>query len=80
MTFYKQKKTNTFKKEEQIVWRNTSHEKEFNPLRLWYGIISIGNKNFIVEYESKFRSECEAIFQEEARLAKGQLTYLGVYK
>jgi hypothetical protein len=80
MSFYKQKKTNTFKKEEQIQWKNASHEAEFSPLKLWYGIIDIGNKSFVVEYESKFRSEVEAIFAEEARLAKGHLTYLGVYK
>jgi hypothetical protein len=81
MTFYKNKRNNnSFKEEHQIIWKNVTHEAAFNPLKLWYGIITIGNKNFKVEYESKFRSEVEAIFQEEARLAKGELTYLGVYK
>jgi hypothetical protein len=80
MGFYRQKSNNTFKKEDQLVWKNASHEKTFEPMRLWYGIITIGNRNFKVEYESKFRSEVEAIFSEEARLSHGELTYLGVYK
>jgi hypothetical protein len=80
MTFYKKKNNGTFKKEDQIKWKNTTHEASFQPLKLWYGIINIGNKSFKVEYESKFRSEVEAIFSEKARLAHGELTYLGVYK
>jgi hypothetical protein len=80
MTFYKKKSNGTFKKEDQIKWKNESPEKTFSPLKLWYGIINIGNKSFKVEYESKFRSEVEAIFSEQARLAHGELTYLGVYK
>jgi hypothetical protein len=82
MAFYKQKKqgNNTFKKEDQLVWKNTTHEANFNPMKNWYGIIDIGNKSYTVEYQSKFRSEVAAIFEEEARLSKGKLTYIGVYK
>lgn len=76
----KQYKNNGFKKEDQIVWKNSSPEKTFEPMKLWYGIIDIGNKSYKVEYESKFRSEVDAIFSEEARLAHGKLTYIGVYK
>jgi hypothetical protein len=80
MAFYRQKKTSTFKKEDQIKWKNTTHEAIFNPMKLWYGVITIGNKSYTVEYESKFRSEVKAIFEEEARLSHGELTYIGVYK
>jgi hypothetical protein len=45
----------------KIEWKNVPHEAEFNPNKLWYGIIKIGDKNYTVEYESKFRSEVQAI-------------------
>lgn len=66
--------------ETQIEWKHVPHEAKFNPLKRWYGVITVGDKNFITEYESKFRSEVIALFEEEARLAKGQLTAVGVYK
>ena len=72
-----------FKKQQQetqIVWKNTTHEAEFSPVKKYYGIIEVGDKSFITEYESKFRSEVMAIFNEEARLASGKLTHIGVYK
>jgi hypothetical protein len=72
-----------FKKQQeetQIQWRNVPQENVFNPLKRWYGIIKVGDKSFITEYESKFRSEVTAIFTEEARLAGGQLTTISVYK
>lgn len=73
----------TYKKqqeESQIVWKNSSPDVKFNPLKRWYGVITVGDKNFITEYESKFRSEVTALFEEEARLANGQLTAVGVFK
>jgi hypothetical protein len=64
----------------QLVWKNTTHESPFNPVKNFYGVISVGDKMFITEYESKFRSAAEAIFKEEARLMNGKLDTLGVYK
>jgi hypothetical protein len=63
-----------------IKWRNVPHEAEFNPNKLWYGVIKIGDKNYTVEYESQFRSEVQAIFEEESRLCGGKLEYIGTYK
>ena len=81
MSFYKKQRTNnSFKKEDQIKWKNTTHEATFEPMKLWYGIIDNGNTSYKVEYESKFRSEVTAIFQEQARLSHGNLTYIGTYK
>ena len=80
MSFYKKKTNNSFRKEDQIKWKNTTHEATFQPMKLWYGIIENGNTIYKVEYESKFRSEVNAIFEEEARLIKGKLTYIGTYK
>jgi hypothetical protein len=74
------KKQFSYKGEKAIEWKNSSPEKTFEPMKLWYGIIDIGNKSYKVEYESKFRSEVVAIFSEEARLAHGKLTHIGVYK
>jgi hypothetical protein len=72
-----------FKKQQeetQIEWKNIPHEASFNPIKRFYGIIKVGEKSFITEYESKFRSEVVAVFEEEARLASGQLTTIGVFK
>lgn len=74
------KQFNKRKEETQILWRNTTHESEFSPMKKWYGVIKVGDKNFVAEYESKFRSEAVAIFDEEARLSGGSLTTVGVYK
>lgn len=73
----------TFRKQQeetQIIWKNIPHEASFNPVKKWYGIIKIGDKSFVTEYESKFRSEVTAVFEEEARLSGGQLTTIGVFK
>jgi hypothetical protein len=68
------------KEESQIEWKNTTHDAQFSPMKKWYGVIKVGDKNFITEYESKFRSEVTALFQEEARLSGGTLTTVGVFK
>jgi hypothetical protein len=73
----------TFRKqqeESQIVWRNTNHDTSFNPIKKFYGVIKVGDKLLLTEYESKFRSEVVAIFNEEARLLGGKLDVIGVYK
>jgi hypothetical protein len=73
----------TFRKqqeESQKVWKNVPMEAKFNPIKNWYGIIKVGEKSFITEYQSKFRSEVQAIFEEESRLMGGQLTTMGVFK
>jgi uncharacterized protein (UPF0297 family) len=76
MKQYKSKK----REESQIEWKNTSHDPQFNPVNRFYGVIKVGDKNYITEYESKFRSEVTAIFEEEARLSNGVLTTVGVFK
>jgi hypothetical protein len=80
--FFNKKKNNTGFNSlgDPIKWRNVPHEAEFNPNKLWYGVIKVGDKNYTVEYESKFRSEVQAIFEEEARLSHGKLEYIGTYK
>jgi hypothetical protein len=73
----------TFRKqqeESQIVWKNVPHEAPFNPFKKWYGIIKVGDKSYVTEYESKFRSEVQAVFEEECRLSGGKLEVIGVYK
>jgi hypothetical protein len=68
------------KEESQIVWRNTTHDPQFNPWKRWFGVIKVGDKSFITDtYESKFRCEAVAIFEEEARLSKGKLEHVGVF-
>jgi GMP synthase-like glutamine amidotransferase len=64
----------------QLVWKNTTPEKRFEHFKKYYGVISVGDKMFVTEYESKFRSAAEAIFTEEAHLMGGKLDTLGVYK
>jgi hypothetical protein len=73
----------TFKRQQeetQKVWKNVPQENVFCPMKKWYGIIKVGDKSFITEYESKFRSEVEALFQEESRLMGGTLEVIGGYK
>jgi hypothetical protein len=67
-------------KETQIQWRNIEHDAAFNPIKKFYGVIKVGEKLFLTEHESKFRSETKAIFEEEARLMSGKLEVIGVYK
>ena len=74
---------NTFKnqrEDSQIEWKNVEHDAQFNPIKKFYGIINVGDKLFLTEYESKFRSETKAIFEEEARIMGGKLDVIGVYK
>jgi hypothetical protein len=65
----------------QTVFSNT-FEAPFNANKLtkYYGIVKVGEKSFIAEYEAKFRSEAIAVLEEEARLSGGKLETLGVYK
>lgn len=68
--------------ESQIIWKNVQHEVSFNPNKLthYYGIIKVGDTNYITEYDGKFRSEAEAIFIEESHLSGGTLTTIGTFK
>jgi hypothetical protein len=61
---------------------NNFHDAPFNPQKLtkFYGIIEAGSTSFVSEYEGKFRSEAKAVLEENARLAGGKLTVIGVYK
>jgi hypothetical protein len=80
--FFGKKKNNTGLNSlgNKIEWKNVPHEADFDPYKIWYGIIKVGEKSYKVEYQSKFRSEVQAIFQEEARLSHGKLEYIGTYK
>jgi hypothetical protein len=72
-----------FKKQQeetQIQWKNIPHEASFNPVKRFYGIIKIGEKSFVTEYEGKYRSEVQAVLEEEARLSGGKLESIGVFK
>jgi hypothetical protein len=80
MAFYRQKKTSTFKKEDQIKWKNTTHEATFDPFQKYFAVIKINNKSYLTEYISQFRSEAVAIFNEEARLYGGIVETVGVFK
>jgi hypothetical protein len=73
----------TFRKQQeetQKVWKNVPHDGQFNPWNNYYSVIKIGDKSYLTEYESKFRSEAVAVFQEEARLSGGFVETVGVYK
>ena len=80
MSFYKKKTNNSFRKEDQLVWKNTTHEVAFNPTKNYYAVIKIKDKSYLTEYVSKFRSEAVAIFNEEARISGGFVETVGVFK
>jgi hypothetical protein len=65
----------------QTVFSNT-YDAPFNPNKLvkYYGIIEVGSTSYVTEYEGRFRSEAKAVLEENARLAGGKLTVIGVYK
>lgn len=68
------------KKESQIAWKNTTHDPKFNPFKKYFACVKIGDKSYLYEYESKFRSEATIYFNEEARLAGGYVETIGIYK
>ena len=80
MSFYKKKTNNSFRKEDQIKWKNTTHESRFNQFKNYYGIIKIGNQSFVEVYEGKFRSEAKAALEEIARMNHGTLEVFSVLK
>lgn len=75
----------TFRKqqdESQIIWKNVEHDAGFNPNKLtkYYGVVKVGDKSFITEYEARFRSEAKTILEEDARMVGGKLDFFGIYK
>ena len=66
--------------ETQIIWRTTSPEKKFNPIKRYYGVIKQGERSLITEYETKLRSDAKNVFENEAKLIGGTLEYIGVFK
>jgi hypothetical protein len=65
----------------QTIFSNT-YEAPFNPQKLtkFYGIIEVGSKSYVSEYEGRFRSEAKAALEEDARMMGGTLTTFSVYK
>lgn len=67
--------------ETQIIWKNTTHDPQFNPERKYYGIVDFDKSPSIkVEYACRVRSEAVAIFIEEARMLGGKLGVVSAYK
>lgn len=80
MSFYKSKRTNNGNNDfVQTIFANEV-EKKTNPIKKYYGLIKVGEKLYIDEYEGKFRSEALAVFNETARLMGGTLDTFSVKK
>jgi hypothetical protein len=60
-----------------------SNQAENRPVleKEWYGVVELPNgKSRLYTYTTKQRSEAVAYFEEEARLNKGALTIVSVFK
>lgn len=69
-----------FKNETALHKSNNVHEAQFNPVKKYYASVFYDGTSNLVTYESKFRSEATAYFNEVARLNKGHVEIVSVFK
>lgn len=62
------------------IFKNTPQEKIFNPIKRYYSSIFYDGSSKLVIYECGQRSEAVSYFDEIARLNRGQVEVIGVFK
>lgn len=75
---YKKKQFHTFSEKNRTVYDNRVETRR-NPVRKWYTTVQVDETSYLLQYDSKFRSEALEEFDRQARLMNGKRGFIGSF-